>query len=216
MRRRIWLVCGAGAVVVLVGVLALGHVMQVRERHILVTRDTTFVSRPVDALGYVDYFAATNAEFSTGVTKENNAAVLLLKAIGFRAVMSTKSRAAVLMSLGLKAEEVPEKGYVTFSEMMPEREGESSDNRANRLWNQESLRMKKPWREEDDPDVTAWIKRNEGALGLTKEASLRDRYFWPLMDKGEMECLVDMELPALGTERELANMMATSVPSSLI
>ena len=114
MRRRIWLVCGAGVVVVLGGLLALGHVMQVRERHISVAKDTTFVSGPVDASGYVDYFAAANAEFSTGVTKENNAAVLLLKATGYRAVMSTKSRAAVLMALGLKAGEILEKGYVTF------------------------------------------------------------------------------------------------------
>ena len=47
-----------------------------------VGKETTYVTRPVDREGYIDYVAALNDRLRRGVTPDNNAAVLLWKAIG--------------------------------------------------------------------------------------------------------------------------------------
>jgi hypothetical protein len=45
-------------------------------------KETTFVTAPLDAGGYIDYAAALNEHWRRGVTPENNANVLLWKALG--------------------------------------------------------------------------------------------------------------------------------------
>ena len=53
---------------------------------IVVSPETTFITGPLRADGTVDYLAALNNLSSKGVTPENNAAVLLLKAVGPREI----------------------------------------------------------------------------------------------------------------------------------
>src|SRR4051812_37964692 len=50
--------------------------------HFTISKETTYVTGPLDKDGYVDYAAALNARLSQGVTPANNANVLLSKAIG--------------------------------------------------------------------------------------------------------------------------------------
>src|SRR5215212_4299662 len=45
-------------------------------------KDTTYVMGPLDKDGYIDYEDALNAELSRGITRDNNANVLLIKAFG--------------------------------------------------------------------------------------------------------------------------------------
>ena len=45
-------------------------------------KDTTFVTKPLDKDGYPDYAAALNERLSVGVTPENNANLLIWKALG--------------------------------------------------------------------------------------------------------------------------------------
>ena len=47
-----------------------------------VSKETTHVTTPVDKDGYIDYVAALNERLRRGVTPDNNAAVLLWKAMG--------------------------------------------------------------------------------------------------------------------------------------
>ncbi len=49
---------------------------------ITVSKETTFITEPLNADGTVDYVAAANNMLSKGVTKDNNAAVLIIKAFG--------------------------------------------------------------------------------------------------------------------------------------
>ena len=49
---------------------------------ITISEETTFLTEPLDADGYVDYIAALNAAASKDVTPENNAVVLLAQAFG--------------------------------------------------------------------------------------------------------------------------------------
>src|SRR5262249_5120467 len=47
-----------------------------------ISKETTYVTGPLDKDGYIDYSAALNERLSQGVTPENNANVLLWQAIG--------------------------------------------------------------------------------------------------------------------------------------
>src|SRR5260370_14512083 len=47
-----------------------------------IRKETTYVTGPLDADGYIDYAAARNERLGKGVTPENNANVLLWQAIG--------------------------------------------------------------------------------------------------------------------------------------
>ena len=47
-----------------------------------VGKETTYITEPLDEQGYVDYAAALNKRMSQGVTPQNNANVLLWKALG--------------------------------------------------------------------------------------------------------------------------------------
>ena len=47
-----------------------------------VGKETTYVTGPLDKEGYIDYEAALNDRLGKGVTPENNANVLLWKALG--------------------------------------------------------------------------------------------------------------------------------------
>src|SRR5438105_2504151 len=47
-----------------------------------VGKETTYVTGPVDEEGYVDYAAALNKRLSQGIKPEDNAAVLLWRALG--------------------------------------------------------------------------------------------------------------------------------------
>src|SRR5437879_2771338 len=53
-----------------------------RKPKISISRDTTYITGPIDADGYPDYITALNERLSAGVTADNNANVLLFKAIG--------------------------------------------------------------------------------------------------------------------------------------
>src|SRR5207244_3405528 len=49
-----------------------------------ISKETTYITGPLDKDGYIDYAAALNERLSKGVTPENNANVLIWKAIGPR------------------------------------------------------------------------------------------------------------------------------------
>ena len=53
-----------------------------RKAKFTISAETTFVTEPVDSLGYVDYEAAVNQRLSRGIKPEENAVVFLLKATG--------------------------------------------------------------------------------------------------------------------------------------
>src|SRR4051794_7570902 len=75
-------------IVLVVGVLFVGHVATGEDAksaapagpRFAISKETTYVSGPVRADGTIDYVEAVNERLAKGVTKENNAAILLLQA----------------------------------------------------------------------------------------------------------------------------------------
>ncbi len=59
-----------------------GEKKEKAEPKFTISKETTYLTEPLDKDGRIDYSAALNARLGKGVTKENNVHVLLWKAIG--------------------------------------------------------------------------------------------------------------------------------------
>src|SRR5437867_6664396 len=67
-----------------------------------ISKETTYVTGPLDKEGYIDYEAALNERLGKGVTPEKNANVLLWKAFGPMADGHERMPAEYFKRLGIK------------------------------------------------------------------------------------------------------------------
>jgi hypothetical protein len=118
--------------------------------------------------GRIDYLEILNRKLSEGVTRENNAAVLLLQALGPKILDGTNSE-DFLYHLGLL--EFP------FSEpvLVPASELASSDPVGY------SEVRSRPWTRDEFPDWARWLESNREPLAIVREASLRPKFFQPMV-----------------------------------
>ena len=75
---------------------------------VTISKETTYLTEPLRADGYVDYLAAVNQRCQAGVTPENNAAVLFWRAVGPKEIRP-EYRDKYFQMLGIPAEEVWER-----------------------------------------------------------------------------------------------------------
>jgi lysophospholipase L1-like esterase len=160
-------------------------------------KDTTVVNGPLDKDGRVDYVAALNGLLSKGVTPDNNANVLLWKALGphpERAVMPPE----YFKWLGA---EPPEKGdyFVDVLEYMKTRLKVEVDRHADAIHEDLSQAGLRPWSAKKYAFFADWLKDNEKPLALVAEAGKRTHYFSPLVPRG--------------TEKEPGALIASLLPS---
>src|SRR5262249_37221929 len=153
-----------------------------KQTKITIGKSTTDITQPLDAEGYPDYVAAINERMSEGVTAENNAAVLLVQAMGPGSYPSAADKEA-LKRLGLG--DLPEKGSYIVSqdeiikqwhaEHPTEKQSEKQDN-DDPLEKQFIEAQIRPWRAEEFPIVAKWIAVNQKPLELAVQATERSRY----------------------------------------
>lgn len=153
-------------------------------------KDTTRLTSPLRPDGTVDYIAALNAEASKGVTKANNAAVLLVQVLGPEFI-DPAVRTRVYKALDIKPDA---SGQVLNS-------GPANEAKYSQL-------LFKPWQAKDYPEAAAWLKDNAGALGLIIAASRLPRYYVPLVTPSEGDLLVSTVLPKMGLLRSAARALA--------
>jgi len=177
---------GMGIILLIFAVLYL-----LPDDRIVVSPETTFVTEPLDAEGYVDYLAAANDLMREGVTPENNAAVLYLRALG-PAKIEPAVRNDFFRQLGI--EPLPEEGdyfesrasyneRVLAEERIVERENAAAEEVASIEFELNSI----PWRREDDPHIARWLDANEAALALLVAGTKRTHHFLPLVPKPQRE-----------------------------
>ncbi len=167
---------------------------------ITISKETTYITEPLDEDGYPDYVAALNQRCSRGVTPENNAAVLFWKAMG-PAGIPTERREKHAKMLGMAR--LPEKGdYYRSSDKFAA--AEASKNKENEesveallnnpFYNQMELAEARPWSREEFPRLAEWLDANERPMTLLAEASRRPRRFDPWFpDKGDFSIFLDLE-----------------------
>ncbi|MCH8829821.1 MAG: hypothetical protein IID45_09615, partial [Planctomycetes bacterium] len=149
------------------------------EPKITISRETTYITEPLDADGFPDYLAAINDRYSKGVTPENNAAVLLLQASGPNEIPE-ELRAELFKRLGMKP--LPERGDYFVShfefEKRLRKQGVKLPDENNAITSQWSGL---PWKRNDHPLLAQWLDVNRTPTRLAVEASRRTKLSIPLI-----------------------------------
>jgi hypothetical protein len=145
-----------------------------------VSKETTFITDPVDKDGRIDYITALNQRWSKGVTPDNNAVVLLVQAFG-PAPDGTKRLPAFYERL--KTPEPPERGdyFVDTNRFCREHLKFTHNDQFMKFGDdQESARLR-PWSAKQFPTIAAWLKANEKPLTIVIQASKRSHYYAPVV-----------------------------------
>jgi len=191
-RRRWWL---WGLLLVVVGYIAYAHWPY--DNTIVISPETTYFTEPVNPDGTVNYVAALNRLMSEGVTPDNNAAVLLLKAQG-PDVLPVGTRKRILRRLDLS--DLPLDGnYAVRLDVYDRRKTMEALEAGIQRPKTSSKDLKKmltqacqgPWSAEDFPLLAEWLEANRHPLALAVEASKRPRYYLPLASAESPESLGD-------------------------
>ncbi|NLF08865.1 MAG: hypothetical protein GX594_12930 [Pirellulaceae bacterium] len=148
---------------------------------ITISKETTFITEPLDADGYPDYVAALNQHCSRGVTPENNAAVLFWKAVG-PAEIKPERREQYFKMLGM--EPLPEKGeYFRKSDKQVDLHKNPQNNTdeyvLDPLYGELNKVTSQLWSQDDFPVWANWLEVNEKPMALIVEASKRPRRYDP-------------------------------------
>lgn len=150
--------------------------------------ETTYVTGPLDADGRVDYVAALNERLRGDITPEQNANVLIWQAIGpdgggtapppeyFRwlGVPAPPAGGAYLAKWPAFAKEWVRHaaGPPAPDFDMPNDDVVFHDQRQGRA-------RRWPWAAADEPDLGAWVAKNEAPLAVLAEAVKREAFFSP-------------------------------------
>ena len=169
------------------------------EVNIKIGRATTYILGPLNADGTVNYVVALNAEAAKGVTPDNNAAVLLLRALGPE-VLDKSTRQRAFKALGIKP--LPETGaYVTpiGKHAEPHEPNDPDKARAfrDKLDDARGAARRYPWKTEDHPTIAAWLTSNAEPLAQVATASKRPRYYMPLVSPANPPRMLDTLKPSL-------------------
>ncbi len=171
------------------------------------SKETTYITEPVDADGYLDYETALNERLRGTITPETNANVLLWQALG------PKPEGKAMHEdywkwLGVKPP--PEEGeyFIDSREFFKQQGREEFDENFHKF---EDQLAQKPWSAKDHADYVEWLKRNEKPLDIVRHALLRDHYFNPKVsrtDTGSRGRLVQASLSNVQKLRQVADALA--------
>ena len=157
-------------------------------RQITVSRETTYLLGPLNADGTVNYAAALNERFGEGVTPDNNAVVLILRALGPEAILadSEDCRVRAFSALGMAPLAHEGHYFVDFDTYIyslgPDVRAADVDAALTWYYGAPGMNhgpLESPWQAEDHPVVAEWLKRNAKPLDVLVEATKRSRFFMP-------------------------------------
>ena len=187
---------------------------------LIFSRATTYIEEPLRADGYPDYVEAINSRLSDGVTPVNNAAVLLLRAMGPKDIPPDVSPEffkrlgiAPLPPTGDYFEEWP-----TYFKRIPEPERPKPPMDFSRtvedlFWDMQTRAEERPWSREEFPHLAGWLDANERELRMVVAASHFPRYYVPRFASGDRPEVMNLLLPLINNARQAC--MALVVRSNL-
>ncbi len=167
-------------------------------------KETTYVTGPVDKDGYIDYATALNERLRQGVTPDNNANVLLWKAMGPRPEGGTMP-AEFFQWLGIPAPPGRGEYFLGLNEHLKIVE------RTEEIQNQLEWVVKWPWTAKQYPAIAGWLKGNEKPLALVVAATRRTHFFSPMIPvrrKGGSGGLLTAPLSGIHKCREFGTALA--------
>jgi len=144
-----------------------------------ISKETTYLTSPLDKDGYPDYAAALNERLGKGVTADTNANVVIWRAIGPKSEGGKRMPVEYFKQMGLQ--EPPEAGdyFIDMSRFVRERLQLNDSDEQWEVVKQADAAARQPWVATDHPHVADWLKANEKPLNLLVEAVKRPHYFNP-------------------------------------
>ncbi len=173
-------------------------------------KETTYATGPVDKDGFIDYATALHERMRQGVTPENNANVLIWKAIGPHPQKLTMP-AYFFDWLGMPAP--PEQGdyFVDLARYMKEQLKVDTKESKEEFNDELDRAGKRAWTPKQYPHLAEWLKANEKPLALVVAASKRSHYYSPLApgksDEGQ-GVLFASPMPGVQKCREFGSALA--------
>jgi hypothetical protein len=143
-----------------------------------ISKETTYLTGPLDKDGYIDYATALNERLRQGVTVDNNANVLFWKAFG--PLPEGKVIPTEFFQL-LAMKRPPEKGeyFASFLWYAKEHLKLDLDKQSQELYDQMDRANLRPWIPKQLPHVAAWLTAIDKPLALIVEGTKRSHYFSP-------------------------------------
>ena len=179
-----------------------------RKPKFTINKETTYVTEAVDADGFIDYPAALNERLKKGVTPENNAYVLLVKAMGPHPEGSTMPP-EFYRWLGIRPPSEKGEYFVAARQFLKAQYDEKNPDFFDDSIDQASQR---PWTARQRPDLAEWLKANEKPLALAVEAAGRPQFFYPLVPgkskDGSPAGLIGALVPGVQKCRDLAQALS--------
>ena len=160
-----------------------------------VSRETTFVTEPIDDEGFVDYLEALNRAASVDVTSDNNAAVLFAEADMGILKYSPAQRRLYCEKIGIEPKSAAKIPFAVRRNSAVD-EDPTLKRALSGSWNSNEL-----------PDVFDWIESNSAALELIIQGTKRPKCYIPLLPEESSETsarLVNVLLPVHQASREVA------------
>ena len=187
---------------------------------ITVSKETTWITKPLYPNGAVNYVAALNERLSEGVTPNNNAAVLLIEVMGAK-LIPKEIRAQFYQHLGIP---LPEKtqgdlqSYADFLDEYLKTTGAAAKKRERtRLLEKSFETQGRPWTRKEYPLVGRWLDSNKAAINRIVAASRRPRLYVPIVPKDQDDGLLVLMfmLEFNSNMREFARILSSRAMLSL-
>jgi hypothetical protein len=140
---------------------------------IVVSEQTTRVTGPLDQNGNVAYLAALNQIAAEGVTSENNAAPLFLRAVG---VLKPVERAEILKRFGVRPPDAEDHGLTEFVAFVSKKRGRDPVGKER---DELEHAIEKPWSRRQLPLAAEWLASCEKPLELVIEGTRRPKCYFP-------------------------------------
>lgn len=152
-----------------------------------ISPETTYITEPLTPDGRVDYVKALNERLRGDITPDRNAVVLIWQAIGPRP-LERPYPPEYFEWLGVP-EPAEDGNYLinfrTILQPIDRTENEVEclikENANSHLEKMFEWTRKSPWKAKDQPEIAAWIHRNQRPLELLTQASKRPDYFNPVI-----------------------------------
>jgi hypothetical protein len=183
---------------------------------VTISKETTYITEPLRPDGYPDYIRYFDEKLSQGVTPDNNATVLLLRALGL-GDLAEVDHAEFFKRLGI--DPLPAKGdylvdWTPYSKrfsakdwpavpadrhMTPQEYFEALDEVAR----------SQPWKRDEFPAVARWLEAHERQNDLLVAASKRPKMYAPVVMKDPDQMLIAALLPLVQHSRQAARALVT-------
>ena len=177
---------------------------------IIISRQTTYITAPLNSDGTVNYVAYLDANYAKGVTPENNAAPLLLRAFG-PDTLPPAITGQTLARLNLPADffDDRDKHFIEWKHRTrPGKAGATKPSQGDDKTdaNDEDEQDSGPSLNEVydmllagkvHPDLEAWLAENAGPLELVRQATAKERFYLPLILRSNPPCMADVLVPSL-------------------